>query len=843
TITEKNQITNEDLILVLGGGRGITFECIKRLCQKSKPKLALFGIEKLPEDMDEVVWYSDEMLKVKKQDLKVELQSKHEKVTPVILEREWQRFLSQIEVAKNMLYLYERDIEANFYSVDVRNVNSIQAALEQVKEDFDIPITVLVHAAGLEESKSFKKKKIEKSRIIVSVKVEGIWNVLNNIDQTHLRRVICFSSIAGRFGNTGQIDYSFANGYLSRMCWMLSQKGIPSLAINWSAWADIGMATKGSILDILQSVGITPIPPKEGTKKFVELLEKDIDNEVIVAGKLGFMTENEQEIAKPPSDDFPMTDKIVQNNYPMIDTTYQKEGKTIGNRILSFQNDLFMQDHQIQNIPIFPGVMGLETFAEMFKIIKNIKPKVFNDIGFNLAIKQQKKEDKEILVEYNPEQERFSVKTSFTPKVKNAKTIEKEHFVASIKESKELPKAKQLKILERKTSLLTKSDIYDIYFHGKSFQVIDELQEIRDNTVFAKISIPQFPLFKNKDQQLEINPLAVEAALQTAGLYDLIINKQFSLPSTIKKLTILNKASPAYAKAEFVKSDKTTSYFNVWITDKEGNVIIILDKLGMIHTRIPLDFEESIKNKIEETFEYYQINSQFSDKKVRIVPISTITAIYEKEPNVVESWLVAYEKTRYSRITNQKRKIEYIAGVLAAKELFSTVSEFEDYKEIEIKKQPKGQPFFYSRKDKKKSDWNLSISHSGKYAIAAISKDPIGIDIEKIEERKPSFYEEAFTENERKSISEDKILGTQYWTVKEAVSKALGEGLNMKLHDIKLSKGGKEKEFSVDFVSKVKDSLEHKINSFIIENKLGGEYSISICEIKQDGKNDEEKEV
>ncbi len=373
--------------------------------------------------------------------------------------------------------------------------------------------------------------------------------------------------------------------------------------------------------------------------------------------------------------------------------------------------------------------------------------------------------------------------------------------------------------------------------------MIDELQEIKDNTVFAKISIPQFPLFKNKDQQLEINPLAVEAALQTAGLYDLIINKQFSLPSTIKKITILDKASPAYAKAEFLKSDKTTSYFNVWITDKEGNVVIILDKLGMIHTRIPLDFEESIKNKIEEISEYYQINSQFSDKKVRIVLISSVAELFKKEPNIVESWLVAYEKTRYSRITNQKRKIEYIAGVLAAKELLSTVSEFEDYKEIEIKKQAKGQPFFYSRKDKKKSDWNLSISHSRKYAIAAISKDPIGIDIEMIEERKPSFYEEAFTENERKIISVDKVLGTQHWTVKEAVSKALGEGLNMKLHDIKLSNGGKGKEFSVDFVSKVKDSLEHKINSFIIENKLAGEYSISICEIKQEGKSDEKKEV
>ncbi|MDQ1141184.1 4'-phosphopantetheinyl transferase family protein [Pedobacter agri] len=73
---------------------------------------------------------------------------------------------------------------------------------------------------------------------------------------------------------------------------------------------------------------------------------------------------------------------------------------------------------------------------------------------------------------------------------------------------------------------------------------------------------------------------------------------------------------------------------------------------------------------------------------------------------------------------------------------------------------------------------NFNISHSGNYVVIAISNQSIGIDVEKIK----SDFDHAelakvcFTINERKQISDLQDFYT-FWTRKEAILKASGEGL------------------------------------------------------------------
>lgn len=61
------------------------------------------------------------------------------------------------------------------------------------------------------------------------------------------------------------------------------------------------------------------------------------------------------------------------------------------------------------------------------------------------------------------------------------------------------------------------------------------------------------------------------------------------------------------------------------------------------------------------------------------------------------------------------------------------------------------------------------------------------MDLEKIEDRSPSFYKEVFTLEEQRYINQNSIIGTQFWTAKEAFSKAIGTGLKMNLKEIELA--------------------------------------------------------
>lgn len=828
-------IGEKDVLLVTGGGRGITFKCIEAVCEIAKPKVALLGIEDISECSVEDLKLTETELKDRKQKMIEKLRETEEKVTPVMIDKKWNQFIFNLEVLENIQTLEQKGIIATYHRTDVTNKEAVADSIKKIEEEFRSKVTHIVHGAGLEESKQFKKKKFDFSRFIVSVKVEGIWNILDAVDMKKLKRVICFTSIAGRFGNMGQIDYSFANGYLSRLCWMLSQQGIPSLAYDWSAWGDIGMATRGSIMQILESQGIYPIPMTEGIKTFVNLFSNYFSSEVVVSRGLGPFDKLTPHQAKITDVKFPMIDK-VEFNKPVFRGDYS----------ITTENDLYMLDHQIENTPIFPGVMGLEIFAEIYSLVSRKKTSTLEDIEFKSAIKQLHNKPKEVYVEYNPITQNLSLKSDFVPKIAEKRIMTTEHFSGRIGNTlkKKRSKKRNLSLNESTIELMTKEEIYSIFFHGNSFQVLEKLIELSGEKAFTKVCIPEEKLFSNLKSMVQIQPRAIEAAFQTAGLYDLIVNQKTSLPSKIKEVAIYSNKTPKYIISEFINKDSTHSFYNVEVIDEEGKVIIRLDQLAMIHTQFSFKGEEDFSDKKNQLREYWEISSNFKGKRMKVVPIKGVTNYLSNEPEEVLKYLSSKEKAAFNRIKNEKRRIEYLSGVIATKELYSEFQEDKDVlKKIEIRKMEKGQPFLFDKEKGKRSNIHLSISHSGDFAVSTLSEKPVGVDIEKIEKRDEGFFKEAFTEEERKIILNDDNLGTIIWTIKEAVSKALGEGLHLSLHDVEIFKEKKSENYRVNFSNNVKETIPYDSSSFKLENQTSTNYSISYCEIEKGSKQIESRKA
>ncbi|RBW54725.1 hypothetical protein DS884_17405 [Tenacibaculum sp. E3R01] len=87
-------------------------------------------------------------------------------------------------------------------------------------------------------------------------------------------------------------------------------------------------------------------------------------------------------------------------------------------------------------------------------------------------------------------------------------------------------------------------------------------------------------------------------------------------------------------------------------------------------------------------------------------------------------------------------------------------------------------------------DFSFSISHSGEFVVCAFTpnKEPIGVDIEKIERKIDlNNFSSVLTKREKNSITQSREPITTFyniWTIKEAVSKADGRGLNLPLNTI-----------------------------------------------------------
>src|SRR5438067_1875775 len=158
----------------------------------------------------------------------------------------------------------------------------------------------------------------------------------------------------------------------------------------------------------------------------------------------------------------------------------------------------------------------------------------------------------------------------------------------------------------------------------------------------------------------------------------------------------------------------------------------------------------------------------------------------------LDLWLAPSERDTHARLAVPKRRREWLAGRVIAKELVRRRHGLHGaaaLRRIAIEAPQegpsKGKPRY--RIDDAPGAFDLSISHSGDVAIAAlaVSEDErIGIDVEQIAPREASFEELALSPHERDDIAglsgEARALAiTERWVLKEALAKALGTGLRL----------------------------------------------------------------
>ena len=105
---------------------------------------------------------------------------------------------------------------AHYHSVDLRDADGRRAGHRRRCAQRSGRVDVLLHAAGLEISRFLPDKAAAEFDLVFDVKGDGWFNLLHALGDMPLGATVVFSSIAGRFGNGGQTDYSAANDLLCK---------------------------------------------------------------------------------------------------------------------------------------------------------------------------------------------------------------------------------------------------------------------------------------------------------------------------------------------------------------------------------------------------------------------------------------------------------------------------------------------------------------------------------------------------------------------------------------------------------------------------------------------------
>ncbi|HVR95025.1 MAG TPA: SDR family NAD(P)-dependent oxidoreductase [Thermoanaerobaculia bacterium] len=250
------------VVLVTGGARGITAELAQRLAVPGV-RMVVVGRSSLPDEEEPGLAGLSEAASIRKQLLE-RARAAGETVTPAAVEERVRAVLRRQEMRRNFAILRERGVEVEYVGADASGPDGLGRVIEEIYARHG-RLDAVLHGAGIIEDRLLRDKTRESFDRVFDTKADSTFLLSRVLRPESLRWVVLMSSISGRIGNRGQIDYAAANEVMNRLAWEMSRR-LPQtrvLAINWGPWSGAGMATDGVIRE-LESRGIRPIGLDEG---------------------------------------------------------------------------------------------------------------------------------------------------------------------------------------------------------------------------------------------------------------------------------------------------------------------------------------------------------------------------------------------------------------------------------------------------------------------------------------------------------------------------------------------------------------------------------------------------
>jgi acyl transferase domain-containing protein/NAD(P)-dependent dehydrogenase (short-subunit alcohol dehydrogenase family) len=530
-----------------------------------------------------------------KRDLFSRIQARGERATPALVEKE----LAAIERAQAAQAAIDAVRNAggaaNYFSINLTDDKAVATVIDQIRKRHG-RIDVLLHAAGLDRSRSLLEKHTAEFDLVFDVKADGFFNLLHAIGDTPLAAAVAFSSIAGRFGNPGQTDYSSGNDLLCKIIssFRTTRPATRGIAIDWTAWGGIGMATRGSIPKVMEMAGIDMLPPDAGVPLIRrELISGGTRGEIVIGQSLGVLLKEWDEtggldLAQPVSKR-PMLDNITSAGLftPLtIETTLDPKLQP------------FLYDHQIDGTPVLPGVMGIEAFAEAaLAFLPGWHIEAIEEVSFLAPFKFYRHEPRTVTVEtvIHPHGDGLVAQCRLIghrslPNQNEPKATT--HFTGRVLLTRELPKTATAAPVKPEGNTISSPDIYQLYFHGPAYQVVQEAWWNGKQIVglmAEKLPSNHYPA----EFVTDTAPRLIELCFQTAGIWEMGIDTRMGLPLHVDRLTtsshLSESAAPLYAVVTRKPEQKS---FDAEVVDGSGNRLLCLSGYHTISLPNSIDAEK-----------------------------------------------------------------------------------------------------------------------------------------------------------------------------------------------------------------------------------------------------------
>ncbi len=765
-----NDLSNSTL-LVTGGGKGITFELALAFAKTyANTTLILVG------------------------------RTKAEDLSP--------------ELSKNLSRLKKEKIDHLYRSCDITNLAEVKILLKHIKESYG-KLGGILHGSGISKLNPILHKEWSEFWNCMQVKALGLYNILSEIDVDQLRFLHVLSSIIGKTGMQGQLDYAYTNAWLDGVVEKLAGQypHLQTLSLGYSVWSEVGIGEKLGAVKRLKQLGINAIAPQEGIAAYLQLVQqKQSFNNFIILGRLPSHLEEGIYISKPDNN-YRFIDKII-SWVPDTALTIETE--------ISTERDWYLLEHIFEGSIIFPGVMALEAMTQVAQQLAGKKDfPLINNIQFfrPLLISPDKKTTISIKANHDG-QGRIKVRLFGGRAIHNV-LFEAEFSFEQITSQEKMDLSHHPALAIDVEALSPKP-----LFQGKMFRRITAILKMeKGKESIVELSAPSHISYFNDAYPHEsLSMPALQDAFLQAGL---LVLPSRSLPSKIGSIRLYRfpkNKERIFCKVQVHEYSDTKCISSLAVYDSAGN---ILEAMNFVETNVPTDTPH--KQEVASTNKPIKRSRLVNDFDALTPYIKTglHLNISNGKNNLVETFVPQAPLGRSA--VKETSAATLNQAILKLSEKFKLpVPSLDDTK---VKYTKNGKPILCFENGIT-HQWHLSLSDSDRSSVAIVSDRQVGIDIEQIESRNSEQWialleQDVYHTALKLSIKLQERFdysATRLWAMKEAVFKATGLGIPLIKPQYECLLGGPWVFYSVH-----SEAIKIEIYSTLIIDEDAKVYAVAIA--------------
>ncbi|MEU7874975.1 type I polyketide synthase [Dactylosporangium sp. NPDC049140] len=307
-----------DVLLVTGGGKGITAECALAMATDSGARLALLGRSDPAADA---------------------------------------------ELSANLARIAAAGVTVRYARADVTDAAAVRRAVDELTGELG-PVTAVLHGAGRNEPAGLASLDMAAVRSTFAPKIDGLRAVLDAVEPERLRLLVTLGSIIGRAGLRGEAHYATANEWLADLTVEFGRQypNCRSLCLEWSVWSGVGMGERLSVVESLSRDGVTPVTPDQGVAILRRLLaDPQTPPVTVISGRTEGIDTVRYHLPKLPLLRFVERPLI---RYHGVEVVTEAE--------LSVGVDGYLADHHLDGNLLFPAVFGMEAMAQVAAAVTGV---------------------------------------------------------------------------------------------------------------------------------------------------------------------------------------------------------------------------------------------------------------------------------------------------------------------------------------------------------------------------------------------------------------------------------------------------------------------------------------